>query len=436
MSHRLDRDHLVEQMRRYGKPRTAWLTGIELERHLLDPGGQPATYDAEGGVRWLLTQLQADGWKPKFEGDNLIALTQGLASVTLEPGGQFELSGNPFARLEDIAAETTAFTRRVAELLEGTPYRQLMMGLTPLADVHHIGWMPKGRYVIMREHMAQSGPLGHHMMKGTAATQASYDYSDEADAAAKVQLAIRVAPLVTAMFANSPLEQGRPTGFKSYRGFIWTRTDPARTGFPAAATAFSFGAWVDYLLDAPMMFTHVGGAWQAAHGRTFRAWMTEGDAEGRFPTEADWDLHQTSVFPEVRVKHLIEVRMADCVPGDDVIALAALFKGLLYGAATSPAALDLADRFTHHGTQNERFLLACKDGLAGDHAGRPFAAWAEELVDVARSGLEAFAPGEGRWLDGLAARVAAGETLADRVLSAGPDAWTRDGLRGLLNSDR
>ena len=151
------------------------------------------------------------------------------------------------------------------------------------------------------------------MMKGTAAVQASFDFADEADCARKIGLAVRLGPLTTGTFANSPIVEGRPTGFDSWRGHVWTRTDPARTGFPAAAWTFTFERWVDYLLDVPMMFTKIGGHWADANGRTFRDWLDHG-IDGVYPTRADWDLHLTSVFPEVRVKRTIEVRGADCVP--------------------------------------------------------------------------------------------------------------------------
>lgn len=417
MDAELTRDALIEAYAGYGRPREQWLVGAELERHLLGPDGWPAPYFGAHGVRWLLEQLAAEGWEPYYEGENPIALFKGGASVTLEPGGQFELSGRPHATLTGLRDEAAQFAADVARHLDPTPYRQVTLGFTPFAEVAEIGWVPKGRYAIMRAHMAAAGTHGHHMMKGTCATQASYDFSDEADCRAKVGLAIQTAPLVAAMFANSPLTGGALNGWKTFRGFIWTQTDPARTGFPEAATSFSFERWVDYLLDTPMMFTKVDGVWAAANGMTFRRWMTDGDAQGRRPGWAEWDLHQTSVFPEVRVKHLIEMRMADCVPLDEVVAFSALYAGLMYGAAGTDAAQDWVDRYTAEGTQQGRFLQGCREGLAGTHAGRPLAAWAEELVALAHEGLGRWRPEEQHLLDGLAARVARAETPADRLLA-------------------
>ena len=414
----LTRDALVEAYRGYGRPREQWLVGAELERHLLGPDGWPAPYFGDHGVRWLMERLAEEGWKPKFEGENPIALFKDGASVTLEPGGQFELSGRPHRDVQGVYDEAAAFAGAVSRLQADTPFRQSALGFTPFARVADIGWVPKGRYVVMRAHMSTSGELGHHMMKGTCATQASYDFSDEADCRAKVELSIRVAPLITAMFANSPLTEGRPNGWQSFRGYIWTQTDPARTGFPEAAEAFGFEAWVDYLLDVPMMFVAPGGQWRPANGLTFRAWMRHGDADGVFPTWNDWDLHQTSVFPEVRVKHLIEMRMADCVSVPEVAAFSALFSGLLYGAAGTAAADDFSRRFTANGDQAQRFLLACKDGLRASHDGRAYADWASELVALARAGLERWNPSDVHFLDALAARVARAETPADALLAS------------------
>jgi glutamate--cysteine ligase len=414
----LTRDALVQAYQSYGRPRDQWLVGAELERHLLGADGWPAPYAGEHGVRWLMERLVEEGWSPKFEGDNPIALLKDGASVTLEPGGQFELSGKPHATLQGVHDEATTFANDVARLLEPTQYRQSALGFTPFARVPEIGWVPKGRYAIMRDHMALSGELGHHMMKGTCATQASFDFEGEADCRDKVQLTIQTAPLVTALFANSPITEGRVNGWQSFRGYIWTRTDPARTGFPEAASAFSFERWVDYLLDVPMMFIRPGGVWQPARGLTFRRWMTEGDANGERPTWDDWDLHQTSVFPEVRVKQLIEMRMADCVSVPEVTSFSALFAGLVYGAAGTAAALDFTDRFTRAGTQAERFLLACREGLGGVHDGRSMASWAEELVQLAADGLAAWHPQEAHLLAPLAARAARGETPADQLLRA------------------
>jgi glutamate--cysteine ligase len=420
-SPRLTAEGLLAEYHTYGRTSNGWLAGVELERHILDANGRPAPYFGRHGILDLLQDLIAQGgWTPYREGPFPIALHGPLGAVTLEPGGQVELSGKPYHTVAEVHADAVAFNERLDAWLEPTPYRQSALGFTPAARIDDVGWVPKGRYVIMRRHMALSGPLGHHMMKGTAATQASYDFLDELDCARKVRLGIALAPLVTAMFANSPYTHGRANGWASFRGFIWTRTDPARTGLPDAAADFSFKRWVDYLLDAPMMFTKVHGQWRAAEGRSFRTWMRDG-IDGVQPTSKDWDLHQTSVFPEVRVKRQIEVRMADCVPTPLATAFVALFKGLYYSPQSLDAGEAIARRFQRYGTREARFLTACRHGLHGVVGGRRLSAWSEEVVTAAADGLDRIAPGEARFLAPLIRLVERGDSPAHLLLaSLGP----------------
>ncbi len=411
----LTRDALIESFHSYGRRRGHWLVGGEFERHLLLPHGAPLPYFGQPGVSALLHQLIAEGWVPHREGPHPIALLRDGASVTLEPGGQYELSGAPHPSIRAVWQEAKDFTETTDRLLEGTGVRQSAMGFTPFARIRDIGWVPKGRYIIMRDHMAAAGRLGHFMMKGTAATQASYDFSDEVDCARKVKLSTALAPLVAAMFANSPYTHGRPNGWKSFRGHIWTQTDPARTGMPDAAVDFTYDHWIDYLLDVPMMFTRRGGGWAAANGQTFRQWMKEPAGAG--PTWQDWDLHQTSVFPEVRVKKLIEVRMADCVGVDLAAAFVALFTGLFYCPRAYSEARALADHYTHFGTRHQRYIDSCRHGLHATIGGRPNSWWAERLMDIACRGLTACGPEDRPFLDPLIHLVSHGQCPADQLLA-------------------
>jgi glutamate--cysteine ligase len=369
---------------------------------------------------------------PKREGGAIVAMHRDRAAITLEPGGQVELSGAPHRTARAVTAEAGAFVRELDARLAGTGLRQSALGFTPFARVAAIGWVPKGRYAIMRRHMATSGPLGHHMMKGTAATQASYDFSDERDAARKVRAGTVLAPVVHAMFANSPISEGRPNGWKSVRGHVWTLTDPARTGFPEAASAFSFARWVDYLLDVPMMFTRHLGAWQAADGTTFRQWMTQG-RHGALPDVADWDLHQTTVFPEVRVKHQIEVRMGDCVPVPLAGAFAALWRGLFYDDRALDAALGVAARLERYGTAGQRFVSAARHGHGAWIGGRRLVSWAEDLVEIARAGLGRLDPDDVPVLEPLVRLVARAESPADRLLAALDGRFTPDRVLALTH---
>jgi glutamate--cysteine ligase len=223
------------------------------------------------------------------------------------------------------------------------------------------------------------------------------------------------------MFANSPIVGGQDSGWASYRGYVWMHTDPRRTGVPDAAEGFTFEAWTDYLLDAPMMFTHAGGVWRPARGLTFRSWMADG-IDGIRPTWEDWELHMTSVFPEVRVKRTIEVRGADCVSLDLAAGLFAMFKGLFYCKRALEDGTELALRFASHGTKRDRFEVACRDGLRGEVGGRRLAEWAEELLALTDSGLSRCAPHERAWLAPLAAQVATGESPAHALLAS----WRED----------
>lgn len=417
----LNREVLLASYFNSGKPRDSWLVGAEFERHLLLSDGSPLPYHGQPGIHWLMDHFTREGWVEKREGEYPIALLRGKSSITLEPGGQFELSGAPFRSVGEVIDEATTFAKDIARHLDGArldgrSIRQVALGFTPFAAIPDIGWVPKGRYVVMREHLAQTGPLAHHMMKGTAAVQATYDYADEADCARKVQLATLLGPLTTAIFANSPYEKGRATDYISWRGHIWTKTDPARTGFPESASRFTFERWVDYLLAVPMMFRKDHeGRWVAAHGQTFAAWM----ASETPPDMSDWDLHLTSVFPEVRTKHTIEVRGADCVPIPLAAGFVALWKGLFYDDAAMSSATETALRFAREGLARDRFEVACRQGLAGQIGGRTLAAWAEEILDAARAGLERIAPGDVRWLGALSRQVQSGrspgQTLLERL---------------------
>jgi len=413
---RLTRDALVASYFDACRPPGAWLVGAEFERHLLRPNGRPLGYFDELGVRWLMERLIARGWSPYREGQYPIAAKLHGAWVTLEPGAQFELSGAPHRTITEVHREAQEFNDLINDVLAGTGTQQVALGFTPFARINDVPFVPKGRYDIMRDHLGQTGSLAHHMMKGTAATQASYDFSSEVDCAAKVRLSTYLGPLTTAMFANSPIAEGRLTRWRSYRGHIWTRTDPARTGFPSAAANFTFERWVDYLLDVPMMFQHIEGRWCSAGGASFRDWMTTGH-QGAFPTWDDWELHLTSVFPEVRIKRTIEVRGADCVPLPLATAFTALWYGLFYCPSALEQATALARRFAAFGTRERRFEIACRRGLAGTVGGHTLASWAERVVDIAASGLSRRAPSESRWLRPLVENVQAGVCPADQLVN-------------------
>lgn len=420
---RLTRDRLIETFQGYGRPYEKWLVGGEFERALVRKDGRPVGYFEPDGIRWVLEQLaEAGDWKVEYEGENPIALYKDGASITLEPGGQVELSGAPHKTLSALRDEMRANRDAMLALAEGHDLTWIACGLTPIADIDDIPWVPKGRYAVMKEYLPLYGDLAHYMMKGTCSVQANFDFTDEADCARKVRMAAGLAPLTTAMFANSPLYKNRDTGFKSYRAHVWTRTDPARTGFPKALReGYTHEGWVDYLLDVPMMFYKVDGRWTPARGRTFRDYMVNG-LDGQLPGKDEWALHQTSVFPEVRIKHTIEVRGADCVDHELALAFCALFTGLMYCPAVLSDALDLVAELDRQGTAMDRFEAAARGGLEGIVSGRPLADWARDLGALAERGLKNCMPDDVHMLDPLLARIASGRSPADDLL----EQWSRN----------
>lgn len=409
-----------------------WIGG-EYERTVVRGDGRSVGYFEPDGIGWILGQLQERlGWAPYVErtaqGDNVIALEGEQASITLEPGGQVELSGRPFATLMGLDAEVRRNRALLMDLSREKDHHWLAIGLTPYARIDDIAYVPKGRYAIMREYLPKVGPLAPFMMKGTTSVQANFDYADEADCARKFRAALALGPLNTAMFANSPVAEGKLTGWRSYRAYVWTQTDPARTGFPAAVRQeYTHQRWIDYLLDTPMMFVKPGGVWAPANGRTFRSWMSEGFEVGgarHFPTMADWELHQTSVFPEVRVKRTIEIRGADLCSIDLCVAFCALWYGLLYGALDDTLAFVTANV---QGDPMVAQLSAGRDGLGGQLWGRSSAGLAGDLVTIAERGLHALGE-QVDLLTPLKDQIATGESPADRLIRA----WERDPRPGVF----
>ena len=420
---RLTRTNLIKTFQGYGRPRNGWLVGGEFERALVRPDGQPVGYHGPDGIRAVLEHIHdAIGWPGMYEAGQPIGLQGPRATVTLEPGGQVELSGAPHRRLPGLAEEMLEARQLLLDFAKDRDLQWIACGYTPYAKLDDIEWMPKSRYIVMRRYLPQRGDLAHAMMKGTCSVQANFDYLDEADCSRKVALCARLAPLTTAMFANSPLREGRDTGFKSYRAHIWTRTDPDRTGLPAALRrAYSHEGWVDYLLDSPMMFYYRDGEYIPAHGRPFRAFLDDG-YDGVWPTLDDWAMHQTSVFPEVRIKHTIEVRGADCVSSDLAMSFCALFTGLMYCRRAMDEAMELADELQTQGEPTDLLARAARGGLDAEAGGRLYADWASDLLEIATRGM-ARCHAEGLpMLDALHANVEAGRCPADDIL----DAWRRD----------
>lgn len=420
---------LVAHFQRGCKPVANRRIGLEHEKIgvVLTPDGRvlPLPYAAgpgEAQIRELLMGLQAHGWEPSSEGGvdgAVVALRRQRASVTLEPGGQFELSGAPQKTDVEAVAELDAHMQELLPLAEGTQVAFLGCGFRPLGTWADVPWVPKGRYAVMREYLPTRGALGVEMMKRTATAQANLDYATEADAIAKLRLSLRLGPLVTAMFAASPLRDGQPSGYKSFRAACWLDTDPDRCG--ALPFLFREGAgfsdYADWALDVPLFFVYRHKRYIPAGGMTFRAFMRDG-FQGEAATLADWELHLSTLFPDTRLKQYIEVRTADAGPLWTVRSLASLWVGWLYSDAAQEAASALLQRVTADELLALRAAVP-KQGLSAMLHGKPIQPLCVELVDIARQGLLQSGNSQGAaLLDPLRAHVGQGRCPADDILDA------------------
>jgi glutamate--cysteine ligase len=386
-------------------------------------------YEGERGIGALLERIARSGgdWKQIREGANLIALEKDGASITLEPGGQLELSGAPLHTLRETCREFNAHLDLLKQLGDAFGIEWLALGADPFHATSDIPRMPKIRYDIMRAYLPTRGGHALDMMHATATVQANYDYSSESDMALKLRAALGCSPIGSALFANSPLVEGRESGFATRRVAIWRDTDPDRCGLLPFVFEDDFGyrRYAEWALDVPMFFLVRDGKYRALRGTTFRDFVDRGiESEGeRFePLLADWDLHLTTLFPEVRLKRFIEVRGADAAPGPFICALPALWKGVLYDdAATNDAWSLVADWKLDQ--RVEALGAVAREGLRARTAGTLVNDLARELVIIADEGLRRIAErgetdsDERNFLDPLRERVEEGRSLADLVLA-------------------
>lgn len=433
----LERAQLIDYIASGERSADQWAIGTEYEKHVVDRDGRPLPYDAQGdlpSIRGLLQHLaDARGWEPVLEGANLIALRKDGASVSLEPGGQIELSGAPMSTLLEMQRELDDHVSDLEALSAAFGVRWLWSGLHPLAGLEEIPWMPKGRYAIMRRYLPTRGALAHHMMKTTATVQANLDFSDERDMGRKLRTSMALSSIVTALFANSPT--GPPSLVKpptdevhrSWRWRVWRDTDPDRCGlleWVFDGSAPTYERWVDYALDVPMFLLDRDGQIVDMAGRSFRAYAQSGH-DGHSPTMDDWSLHLSTLFPDIRLKTYLEMRSADCVPARLIPALPALWKGILYDGAALDAAWDLVKAWSFRERVEHR-EGSCLRGLAAPVPGKPYPTreLARELVHIAQSSLSS---DERSLLDELASVASSGLSLADKTLQwASRSPRTRD----------
>lgn len=389
-----DKSQLIALIEKGCKPPDQWRIGTEHEKFGFRwQDLTPLEYDAPDGIRAVLEGLGKLGWNPVMEGDVPIGLVQDDGcSISLEPGGQLELSGAPVETIHQTCNEVNTHLAQVKQVADPLDIGFLGIGFHPKWPRERFPWMPKARYKIMRDYMPRVGEMGLDMMVRTCTVQVNLDFASEADMVNKFRVGLALQPVATALFANSPFLEGRPSGYLSYRSHAWTHTDPDRAGMLPFVfeSGMGFERWVDYALDVPMYFVRRDGRYIDVSGESFRKFM-EGkltQIPGERATVADFEDHMTTIFPEVRLKSFLEMRGADGGPWRRLCALPAFWVGLLYDDDALQAAMDLTRDWDTAARQQLRTDVP-RLGLEAEIGGRPLKEVAIEVLAIARSGLRA-----------------------------------------------
>jgi glutamate--cysteine ligase len=434
------RDDLIAWIAQGSKPAERWRIGTEHEKFLFYTDTlRPVPYEGPRGVRALMEGLIARfGWEPITEGANIIALKrpdgEPGGTVSLEPGGQFELSGAPVRTIHETGAETHEHLEQVLAVGGPLGIGFLGVGFSPNWTLEETPRMPKQRYQVMTRYMPQVGRRGLDMMYRTATIQVNLDFADEADMVKKFRVSLALQPIVTAIFACSPFTEGRPNGFLSMRSEVWRDTDPNRTGMLPFVfePGMSFARYVDYALGVPMYFVYRDGRYIDAAGASFRDFLAGRlpQLPGQLPTEDDWSDHLTTLFPEVRMKRFLEMRGADGGRWRRICALPALWTGLLYDASALDAAWDLVKDWTAEERQGLRNAVP-GTGLRTPLRKTTVLEIARQTLAIAASGLQqrAFTNAKGEderiFLEPVAAILREGMTPADEILARYEGEWGR-----------
>lgn len=434
-----DIQQLIDDLAAGCKPQEDWRIGTEHEKFVFCTKTlELVPYEGAGGIAAIFRAFEAYGWQPLREQEDgpVIAMRHADgASLSLEPGGQFELSGAPLANLHETCAETSTHLRQCREIAHDFGLSFLGLGFNPKTRREDVPWMPKSRYQIMRDYMPKTGKLGLDMMTRTATVQVNLDFADEADMIRKFRVSLALQPIAVALFANSPFTEGQPNGYQSYRSHIWTDTDPQRTGdLPFVFEEdFGFARYVDYMLDVPMYFIRRDGRYIDCTGQSFRAFM-----QGRLPalpgarpTLSDWTDHLSTAFPEVRLKRFLEMRGADAGPWAYLCALPGFWVGLLY----DKQALAEAESLIADWTAQERDALrqgVPQSGLHLPFRGGRVREVAHEAVRIAMGGLarrryrDQWGQDETQYIAILDRIAETGRSLADELLDHFHGSWQGD----------
>lgn len=430
-----NRQKLIEYLESGCKPKSEWKLGTEHEKFGFTTSDfRPLPYQGRSSIKSMLEGLvEQFQWKRVEEQGNLIALLDDTgASVTLEPGGQLELSGALLDNVHETCSEVYTHLKQVKTIAEPLGIAFLGMGFQPKWRREDTEWMPKGRYRIMREYMDKRGNLGQDMMSRTCTVQVNLDFSSEADMVRKFQVALALQPVATALFANSPFVDGKPSGYVSYRSHVWEDTDPDRTGMLPWVfdSSMSFERYADYMLDVPMYFVYRNGEYLDASGQSFRDFLN-GELPalpGEKPVIQDWEDHLTTAFPEVRLKRYMEMRGADGGPWRKLCALPAFWAGLLYDSAVLDAAWEMVKDWS----MEERLQLridAPRLGLKAMIRNRSLQSISLEVLEMASKGLSGRArlgssgENETGFLEPLFVNAQAGLTPAENKLALYHNEW-------------
>ncbi len=430
---------LIDELAQGSKPEAQWRIGTEHEKFaFLTDTLAPVPYHGERSIKSLLEGLRDRfGWSGVLEGQNIIALSdpKGLGNVSLEPGGQFELSGAPLETVHDTCEEVHEHLAQVREVGDRLGIGFLGLGASPVWSREATPVMPKGRYGIMAPYMDKVGHYGRDMMFRTCTVQVNLDFSSEADMVKKLRVSLALQPIATALFANSPFLDGKPNGFLSFRSEVWRDTDNQRAGMLPFAfeDGFGFERYVDYALDVPMYFVMRDGKYVNTAGESFRAFLDGRlpQLPGEKPVMKDWADHLTTIFPEVRLKKYLEMRGADSGPWRRLCALPAFWVGLLYDQSALDAAWDLVKDWTALERQALRDAVP-KQALAATIRGRTVRDIARAVLALSRAGLEARGKhgckgkSEAAFLDTLDETVASGKTAAENLLDLYHGSWNGD----------
>ncbi|WAC28018.1 glutamate--cysteine ligase [Ancylobacter sp. SL191] len=432
------RDELVAWLEAGCKDTSQFRIGTEHEKFpfTLD-GHDPVPYEGPTGIRALLEGMQAlNGWEPIMEGEAIIGLadTVGGGAISLEPGGQFELSGAPLKTIHETCAEVNGHLEQVRAVATPFGFGFLGLGMSPKWTRAETPVMPKGRYKIMANYMPKVGTLGLDMMFRTCTVQVNLDFASEADMVKKLRVGLALQPITTALFANSPFTEGKPNGFLSFRSEIWRDTDKDRTGMLPFAfeEGMGFERYVDYALDVPMYFIKRGDSYIDVAGSSFRALLAgrHPAVPGETATVSDWANHLSTIFPEVRLKRYLEMRGADGGPWRNLCAQPALWTGIYYDTAALDAAWELCKGWSADERQALRDAVP-RLGYKAEVAGRPVLDVARDMVAIARAGLarrdyrDSQGRDETRFLIPLDESLAAGRTPAEDLLARYEGPWQR-----------